>query len=162
MAAGGEDREGGDATSNATRDRRLDKMARYAQLYETVGESKDIGRLIETNPLAASLFMISLARADVYGILPADPWDFRTKVCPAAAVPAIAEFLGCFRAEEKLDEVTVDELMFGDWSDGRYVWQLQLRYTLSAPIPATGKQGLWEWDAPEWLMRERELAGFQS
>lgn len=62
-------------------------MAKYAQLYETVGESKDMGRLLETNPLAASLFMISLARADVYGILPADPWDFRTKVCPAAAVP---------------------------------------------------------------------------
>lgn len=78
---------------------------------------------------------------------------------PRGAVLAIAEFLGCFRAEEKLDEVTVDELMFGDWSDGRYVWQLQLRYTLSTPIPAQGKQGLWEWDAPEWLMRECEIAG---
>jgi hypothetical protein len=62
-------------------------MPRYAQLYEQVGESNDIGFLLETNPLAAALFLVSVARADLYGILPGEARDYRTRVCPAAAVP---------------------------------------------------------------------------
>ena len=61
-------------------------MAHYAVIYEQVGESGNVAELLETNPLAASLFLISLARADVYGILPGDPRDYRTRVCPAAAL----------------------------------------------------------------------------
>jgi hypothetical protein len=43
------------------------------------------------------------------------------------------------------------EHMFGDYVSGRYAWLLADVRPLGPPIPATGKQGLWEWT-------EREVA----
>ena len=59
---------------------------RYAKLYAKAGENPDIGELLEDDPLAVSLFFLAIARADVYGILPADPRRFRARVAPAAAL----------------------------------------------------------------------------
>lgn len=39
-----------------------------------------------------------------------------------------------------------DELMFGDFEKGRFAWELVNVQMLDTPIPAKGKQGLWEWD----------------
>jgi hypothetical protein len=58
----------------------------YARIYASSGESPDVGEVLETNPLAVSLWFMGLARANVYGILPADPRRYRAKVCPAAAI----------------------------------------------------------------------------
>ncbi len=41
-------------------------MAHYAQVYESVGTSKDFAFLLEKHPLAAALFLASLPRADAY------------------------------------------------------------------------------------------------
>lgn len=41
------------------------------------------------------------------------------------------------------------ERTFGDWSDGRYGWILSNPILYDKPIPATGKLGLWEWEAPD-------------
>ena len=35
------------------------------------------------------------------------------------------------------------ELLFGDWSSGRFVWRLEDVRALAAPVPAVGRQGLW-------------------
>ena len=59
---------------------------RYAKLYAKAAENPDIGELLEDDPLAVSLFFLAIARADVYGILPADPRRFRARVAPAAAL----------------------------------------------------------------------------
>jgi activating signal cointegrator 1 len=40
---------------------------------------------------------------------------------------------------------SVDELTFGDFSDGRYAWLLEHQYDFVAPIPAKGALGLWPW-----------------
>ena len=41
------------------------------------------------------------------------------------------------------------EMAFGDWSDGRYGWLLSNPVLYEKPIPAAGKLGLWEWEAPD-------------
>jgi len=43
-------------------------------------------------------------------------------------------------------EPTEQDLAFGNWEVGRYAWRLTNITPLERPIPAKGKQGLWEWD----------------
>lgn len=40
------------------------------------------------------------------------------------------------------------ERAVGDWSPGRYAWQLQLVEKFDPPIPAKGEQGIFRWDQP--------------
>ena len=42
---------------------------------------------------------------------------------------------------------TEQEMDLGDWTPGRYAWELQNVNFLPEPIPAKGKQGLWNWEA---------------
>jgi len=44
-------------------------------------------------------------------------------------------------------EVT-DQLMYGDFTPGRWAWLLDDIVPLDKPIPATGRQGLWNWEKP--------------
>lgn len=37
------------------------------------------------------------------------------------------------------------ELLFGDWTPGRYAWEIANVKPLDEPIPAKGQQRLWEW-----------------
>lgn len=39
-----------------------------------------------------------------------------------------------------------NELLFGDWTSGRYAWELANVQMLPEPIPAKGRQGLWNWE----------------
>jgi hypothetical protein len=39
------------------------------------------------------------------------------------------------------------EYLFGDYTPGRYAWILSDIKPLDKPIPAKGKQGLWNWEA---------------
>ena len=41
---------------------------------------------------------------------------------------------------------TEKELALGDWTPGRYAWELANVKILPEPIPAKGKQGLWNWE----------------
>ena len=38
---------------------------------------------------------------------------------------------------------------FGDYSVGRYLWHLRDIRKLPEPVPATGRQGIWNWEPPE-------------
>lgn len=42
--------------------------------------------------------------------------------------------------------VPKDELLFGDFSYGRYIWEFANVKLLTAPAPAKGAQGLWNWE----------------
>ena len=42
-----------------------------------------------------------------------------------------------------------DELALGDYTPGRYAWKLANVKKLPEPIPAKGRQGLWNWEPPE-------------
>lgn len=41
---------------------------------------------------------------------------------------------------------TEKEMLFGDWTPGRYAWELTNVKLLPKPIRAKGAQGLWNWD----------------
>ena len=49
--------------------------------------------------------------------------------------------------------------LFGDFSDGRFMWGLEGVRRFREPIPAKGMQGLWTWDAPDdWEQRLERTA----
>lgn len=50
--------------------------------------------------------------------------------------------LGGFYPTEKLSPPD-DDRIAGDWSNGRYAWQLLDPEPLASPLPAKGKQGWW-------------------
>ena len=39
-----------------------------------------------------------------------------------------------------------NEMLFGDWMPGRYAWEFSNMKLLSEPVPAKGKQRLWNWE----------------
>lgn len=41
-----------------------------------------------------------------------------------------------------------DEIMFGNFTKGRFAWELANVQIFDSPIPARGKQGLWDWEKP--------------
>lgn len=44
---------------------------------------------------------------------------------------------------------TEKEIALGYWVPGNYAWELQNVKILPEPIPAKGKQGLWDWEPPK-------------
>lgn len=43
---------------------------------------------------------------------------------------------------------TEKEMALGHWGNGNYAWELRNIRVMSKPIPAKGKQSLWEWEPP--------------
>jgi len=73
------------------------------------------------------------------------------------AVVATAELVDCYRIETLEEnpylvgavhggELSKNEIIFGNFEPGRYAYKLQDVRKLPEPIPARGRQGLWEWD----------------
>lgn len=71
---------------------------------------------------------------------------------PFGCVIAIARLEGNDPVEGVRDKISAQELAFGDYSDGRHAWRLAHVMRLKQPIPVTGQQGLWDWDAPPGLL----------
>jgi len=65
------------------------------------------------------------------------------KFLPFGEVVATCDLIDCFRIEKARPGTT--EELWGDYSPGRFAWKLQNIQRLTTPIPATGRQGLWEW-----------------
>ena len=60
---------------------------------------------------------------------------------------ATAELSDCIRiTPEYISTLTEDEIALGDYTLGRYAWKLVNVKKLPEPIPARGRQGLWEWE----------------
>lgn len=53
-----------------------------------------------------------------------------------------------YRAQRvrRFPEAERKELLFGDWTPGRYAWELTDVKLLQKPIRTKGVQGLWNWD----------------
>jgi hypothetical protein len=45
----------------------------------------------------------------------------------------------------KTNIVQGNEIMFGDWTPGRYAWELANVIMLPAPVKTRGQQRLWDW-----------------
>lgn len=62
---------------------------------------------------------------------------------PLGVVLCVVRLVNVFPAHRvPVDEV---EFMLGDYSKGRFAWQLELVEVFDQPIPARGALGLWEW-----------------
>ena len=90
---------------------------------------------------------------------------------PHGCVLAIAELAECWKITDrghtlgsqhaarieggkyggKTNIVEGKEILFGDWTPGRYAWEFKNMMLLPKPIPAKGAQRLWNWDeTPQW------------
>lgn len=61
-------------------------------------------------------------------------------------VIAVAELTDCIEVPSLPLTIPGQEIAFGDWRSGRFAWKLANVKKLETPIPAVGKQGLWNWD----------------
>jgi hypothetical protein len=84
-----------------------------------------------------------------YGLY--SPDDF-----PFGAIVAIAELVDCYRTESKRPYIDDQERRLGDWSPGRWAWELRVTKEFYLPPPAKGAQGLW--DVPAEILRAIETA----
>ena len=66
---------------------------------------------------------------------------------PLGAVVATAELVDCVRTEDTGTPTL--ERRLGDWTPGRWAWELADVRPLEEPLPARGKQGWWDWTPPE-------------
>ena len=72
---------------------------------------------------------------------------------PLGCVIAICDLAAVFPTSPDKDALFApvqhwpqSDLPFGDFSPGRYAWQLENVRALEVPIPARGAQGFWHWD----------------
>lgn len=77
------------------------------------------------------------------------------KDLPTGVVLATVELVDCYKVEATLGYAsvlskgkTVDglEVAFGDYTEGRYAWELGNLQVLPLPIVAKGQLSLWEWE----------------
>jgi hypothetical protein len=65
---------------------------------------------------------------------------------PFGCVVAACRLVNVHRVESVRDGLSEIERALGDYSDGRFAWELEIVKLPSAPIPAKGMQGIWTWD----------------
>ena len=83
---------------------------------------------------------------------------------PRGAVVAVAELVACRRVvrwdpaarvvgwdDGTHQTLPAEEAAFGDYTPGRYGWQLARIRRLPTPVPAKGHQRLWRWPVPAEL-----------
>lgn len=84
------------------------------------------------------------------------------RAIPTGCVLAVCKFISC--SEMRLQNLTTErnELLWGDWTPGRYAWELRVAYRMPEPIPARGRQGLWEWEPPAEVAEIVRLLGYSE
>lgn len=65
---------------------------------------------------------------------------------PLGAIVCACRFMGAHHVEVIRDDLYEQELMLGDYKDGRYAWELEVLKVPGKPIPAKGSQGIWYWE----------------
>lgn len=70
---------------------------------------------------------------------------------PTGKVVCVSLFCKCWPAENTVFDLGSYERHFGDYSEGRWIWRMPVIYRITEPIPARGRQGLWNWNEPDWL-----------
>lgn len=74
---------------------------------------------------------------------------------PTGAIIGKATLAGCVQIDrqmaERIREQHPDEYAFGDFTPGRYAWVMDEAVLFDEPVPASGKQGLWNWEGETCL-----------
>ena len=66
---------------------------------------------------------------------------------PLGAVVCTVQLVACHQTED-VQDISEEERSLGDFSPGRYAWELRDVVVLDPPVPARGNQGLWNWTPP--------------
>ena len=66
---------------------------------------------------------------------------------PLGAVVCAVQLVACHRTED-LQDITEEERSLGDFSPGRYAWELRDVVVFDQPVPARGSLGFWDWTPP--------------
>lgn len=77
---------------------------------------------------------------------------FTLDTLPTGVIVATVSLAEVYPTERVLYLIDDENRMLGDYSPGRFAWQLTNLWTLPEPIPARGGQRLWEWSDPvDWF-----------
>lgn len=69
---------------------------------------------------------------------------------PTGVIVGKAKLVDCRQIDDRLiQSLSAEELAYGDFTPGRYAWVMEDPEVFKQPIPAKGKQGLWNWDLKE-------------
>ncbi len=71
-----------------------------------------------------------------------------SQLLPRAAIIAVCDLVACTRTDEVITAISDQEWAFGDYSPGRFAWELRNVRRLPEPIPARGALSLWTFDHP--------------
>lgn len=100
--------------------------------------------------LPAEIVMAIYEALERHGFGPLD-----TEALPRGAVIGTVDIVGCLKVVHRtlrsatLEDGTIvegKELVFGDYTQGRYIWRLANQVLFDKPVPARGRQGFWNWE----------------
>lgn len=99
-------------------------------LYQLISSLKDIGVVPEEMPNAKAAEFI-----------------LRSDVLPTGAVIGQGDLIGCHLIDEAfVSKLSEKEKMFGDFTLGRYAWEMRGKELFENPIPVKGGQRIWNWE----------------
>ena len=80
--------------------------------------------------------------------------DWRQRI-PTGVIIGKAKLTDCKLIDESYYQFTRDlcpeEFVYGDFTPGRYAWVFEEPELFKNPLPAAGKQGLWNFDGSIWI-----------
>jgi len=115
-------------------------------------------KTIETRSWPTSYRGLLAIHASKRLVLPNDP-EFLKAVrdlglldqeLPLGVILGTVELYDCIpvkKATATFFQEPVKEILFGDWSPGRWLWLTQNFKRFDTPVPARGMQGLWNWES---------------
>lgn len=109
--------------------------------YETRGWQPSPNRLKVGDPIAIHAAKREPERIDELWPYVRTIVDYWSEL-PTGCVLGYGLFQGAFPTVSH--SVFQQERRLGDWSPGRYAWKITDVHVFTTPVPATGKQGLWE------------------
>ena len=112
------------------------------QIATHAGKQDWTGRM-SSEEITAAINAFTGTRYEVASGRAENNYDY---IYPYGAVIATAELVDCIKIIETT-EIYKPELLFGDFTAGRYIWVLANVKMFPEPIPERGKQGLWEWES---------------
>jgi activating signal cointegrator 1 len=105
--------------------------------FETRGRKTHIRGLVAIHAAKKLMDEEGAEIAEQYGLKP-----------QYGKIVGIVDLTDCIPSEQ-FGELLLhpEEIVTGDFSDGRYAWEMKVKEKFENPIPAKGQQGFWYWEA---------------